>query len=87
MPRWSPRSTSSRRAIGLQRTNGTLGGLVKTTIYLPEGLDLRLEARASSSGTSKAELELPVFDSGLRRSVSQLDQDLIDHVGVRAARR
>lgn len=78
---------------------------MKTTIYLPEGLDLRLEARASSSGTSKAELvrravarllddelvepdlELPVFDSGLQRSASQLDQDLIDHIGVRAARR
>lgn len=40
---------------------------MKTTIYLPEGLDLRLEARAASSGTSKAEL--------VRRAVTRLLDD------------
>lgn len=51
----------------MARTYGTLGGMVKTTIYLPEGLDLRLEARAGSTGTSKAEL--------VRRAVARLLDD------------
>lgn len=30
--------------------------MVKTTVYLPEELDVRLEAESASSGVSKAEL-------------------------------
>jgi hypothetical protein len=30
--------------------------MVKTTVYLPEELDVRLDAEAASSGVSKAEL-------------------------------
>ena len=30
--------------------------MVKTTVYLPEDLDLQLEAESASSGVSKAEL-------------------------------
>lgn len=30
--------------------------MVKTTVYLPEELDVRLEAEATSTGVSKAEL-------------------------------
>ncbi|HYZ56128.1 MAG TPA: CopG family transcriptional regulator [Streptosporangiaceae bacterium] len=30
--------------------------MVKTTVYLPEDLDVRLEAEAAASGVSKAEL-------------------------------
>jgi Arc/MetJ-type ribon-helix-helix transcriptional regulator len=36
--------------------------MIKTTVYLPEELDLRLEAVSASSGVSKAEL--------IRRGVS-----------------
>lgn len=78
----------------------------KTTVYLPEELDLRLEAEAEASGLSKAELirrgvralldasdrpkrsgALPVFDSGRPRTVDGLDEDLVDQVRSRAARR
>lgn len=78
----------------------------KTTVYLPEELDLRLEAEAAASGLSKAELirrgvaalldaidrpkqsgPLPVFDSGKPRTGEELDDDLVDQLRSRAARR
>lgn len=43
---------------------GTIYGMQKTTVYLPEELDLRLEAEAQASGLSKAEL--------IRRGVTAL---------------
>lgn len=78
----------------------------KTTVYLPEELDLRLEAEAAASGLSKAELirrgvtamldainrpklsgPLPVFDSGRPRTPEDLDEDLVDQLKSRTARR
>ena len=78
----------------------------KTTVYLPEDLDLRLEAEAKASGTSKAELirrgvttlldaidrpkqsgPLPVFNSGHPRTAADLDNDLVDQLRSRSARR
>ena len=35
---------------------GTICVMTKTTVYLPEDLDVRLEAEAAASGISKAEL-------------------------------
>lgn len=35
---------------------GTLYGMVKTTVYLPDDLELRLDAEATATGISKAEL-------------------------------
>lgn len=40
----------------MRSEGGTIYGMVKTTVYLPEELDLRLEAEATSTGMSKAEL-------------------------------
>lgn len=78
----------------------------KTTVYLPEELDLRLKAEAEATGVSKAELirrglaalleasdrpkrsgPLPVFDSGRPRTADELDDELVDHLKSRAARR
>lgn len=80
--------------------------MVKTTVYLPEELDLRLEAEATSTGMSKAELirrgigmlldrshrprqpqPLPVFDSGHRLTVADMDRLVDEQVRERAARR
>lgn len=38
------------------RLGGTLYGMVKTTVYLPEELEMRLDAEAAATGVSKAEL-------------------------------
>lgn len=43
---------------------GTIYGMHKTTVYLPEDLDLRLQAEAEAAGLSKAEL--------IRRGVTAL---------------
>jgi hypothetical protein len=43
---------------------GTLYGMVKTTVYLPEDLEVRLEAESTASGVSKAEL--------IRRGIAML---------------
>jgi hypothetical protein len=80
--------------------------MIKTTVYLPEELDVRLEAAAASSGVSKAELirrgasmvldeslrpdrirPLPVFDSGRRLTVDDMDKLVHDRVRERANRR
>ena len=51
----------------MARLYGTLGGMVKTTIYLPEELDLWLESRSASTATSKAEL--------IRRALARMQAD------------
>lgn len=43
---------------------GTLWGMKKTTVYLPEDLEVRLDAESSATGISKAEL--------IRRGVAML---------------
>lgn len=43
---------------------GTLYGMLKTTVYLPEDLDTRLDAESSASGVSKAAL--------IRRAIADL---------------
>lgn len=35
---------------------GTLYGMIKTSVYLPEDLETRLDAEAAATGMSKAEL-------------------------------
>lgn len=91
---------------GCHRAAGTIYGMQKTTVYLPEELDLRLKAEAEATGVSKAELirrglaalleasdrpkrsgPLPVFDSGRPRTADELDDELVDHLKSRAARR
>lgn len=43
---------------------GTIYGMIKTTVYLPEGLEVRLDAEATATGVSKAEL--------IRRGIAML---------------
>ncbi len=43
---------------------GTIYFMVKTTVYLPEDLEIRLEAESTASGVSKAEL--------IRRGIAML---------------
>lgn len=38
------------------RTGGTICGMLKTTVYVPEELDARLNAEAAATGQSKAQL-------------------------------
>lgn len=44
--------------------DGTIQGMVKTTVYLPEELEVRLDAEAAATGVSKAEL--------IRRGIAML---------------
>jgi len=43
---------------------GTIYGVIKTTVYLPEDLDARLDSEAVATGLTKAEL--------IRRGISML---------------
>jgi Ribbon-helix-helix protein, copG family len=43
---------------------GTIYGMIKTTVYLPEDLDARLDSEAVAAGVSKAEL--------IRRGIAML---------------
>jgi Ribbon-helix-helix protein, copG family len=54
------------QATGLhgRRMGSTICGMIKTTVYLPEDLDARLDSEAIASGVTKAEL--------IRRGISML---------------
>lgn len=43
---------------------GTIYGMIKTTVYLPDDLEVRLDAEAAATGVSKAEL--------IRRGIAML---------------
>ncbi len=45
-------------------TGGTIYGMNKTTVYLPDELEVRLDAEAAATGVSKAEL--------IRRGIAML---------------
>lgn len=83
---------AATRQPGAVRTYGTVYGMVKTTVYLPESLKARLERIAREQGRSEAELiraaleeftarerprpKLPLFASGQVLPVEDWDAAL-----------
>jgi len=81
--------------------------MIKTTVYLPEELEVQLDDSAAVAGVSKAEAirqaialwisqvhvqereprRLPVFSSGRLRTAEEMDEQIVEHIAERAARR
>jgi Arc/MetJ-type ribon-helix-helix transcriptional regulator len=81
--------------------------MIKTTVYLPEELEVLLDDSAAVAGVSKAEAirqaialwisqvqvrereprRLPVFSGGRLRTAEEMDEQLVEHIAERAARR
>lgn len=55
---------------------GTIYGVIKTTVYLPEELDARLDAEAVATGVSKAALIRQAIAALLARSAPRESEPL-----------
>ncbi|SCG05521.1 Ribbon-helix-helix domain-containing protein [Streptomyces sp. Ncost-T6T-2b] len=58
------RPTSPFTTLPYVGQGGKLGSMIKTTVYLPDELEVRLDAESSATGVSKAEL--------IRRGIAML---------------